>query len=47
MKERRVSTLEGVELFVDTLRNVVVHCLDAGRDRREEDSARRRGVGVS
>jgi hypothetical protein len=39
MKERRVWKI--VELFVDTLRNAVVHCLDDRRDHREEDSARR------
>jgi hypothetical protein len=35
------ESLEDVELFVDTLRNTVVHCLDDGRDRREEASVRR------
>jgi hypothetical protein len=35
------KTLEDVELFVDALRNAVVHCLDDGRGRREEASVRR------
>ena len=37
----REESIEDLELFVDTLRNAVVHCLDDGRDRREEDGARR------
>ena len=35
------ESMEDIELFVVTLRNAVVHCLDDGRDRREEDGARR------
>ena len=36
------ESLEDLELFVNTLQNAGVHCLDDGRDRREEeDSARR------
>ena len=31
------KSLEDLELYVDALRNVVVHCLDDGRDRREGD----------
>jgi hypothetical protein len=34
------ESMEDLELFVDTLRNAVVHCLDDGRDRREEDGTR-------
>jgi hypothetical protein len=33
------KSLEGVELYVDTLQNAAVHCLDDSRDRREGDSA--------
>ena len=34
-----VESLEDLELFVDTLRNAVVHCLDDGQDLREGDWA--------
>ena len=33
------KSLEDFELYVDTLRHAVVHCLDDGRDRREGDGA--------
>jgi hypothetical protein len=33
------KSLEDVELYVDTLRNAAVHCLDDGRDRREGNGA--------
>ena len=35
------QSLEDLELFVDTLRNAVVHFLDDGRNRSEKDGARR------
>ena len=35
------ESLEDLELYVDTLRNAVVHHLDDGQDSREEDGARR------
>jgi hypothetical protein len=35
MRERRVWTLEDLELYAYTLRHVIVDCLDDGRDRRE------------
>jgi hypothetical protein len=31
--------MEGFEPYVDTLRNVVIHCLDDAQDRRERDGA--------
>ena len=31
------KSLKDLELYVDALRNVVVHCLDDGQDRREGD----------
>jgi hypothetical protein len=31
------ESLKDIELFVDTLRNAVVHCLDAGWDRRQRE----------
>jgi hypothetical protein len=33
------ESLENFELYVYTLRHVVVHCLDDGRGRREGDGA--------
>jgi hypothetical protein len=33
------KSLEDLELYVDTLRNAVIHCLDDSRDRREGDGA--------
>ena len=33
------ESLEDLELYVDTLRHTVVHCLDDGRDSREGDGA--------
>ena len=33
------KSLEDLELYVDTLRHAVVHCLDDGRDRGEGDGA--------
>jgi hypothetical protein len=33
------KSLEDIEVYVDTSRHAVVHCLDDGRDRREGDWA--------
>ena len=35
MRERRVWTLEDLELYVYTLRHVIIDCSDDGRDCRE------------
>ena len=32
-----VESLEDLELFVDTLQNAVIHCLDDGQELREGD----------
>jgi hypothetical protein len=37
--DEREESLESFELYVDTLRNAVVHCLDDAQDRRERDGA--------